>query len=123
MKMTFDKNQPLFMQIIQDFKQRLVKGSLMPGDKIPSVRELAAELGVTPNTLQRAFLELEREGFIRTERTSGRYATDDEKKLKVLRREMSREAVKNYIGSMNALGFSVKEAQEAAMRYDEEKEA
>jgi DNA-binding transcriptional regulator YhcF (GntR family) len=119
MKIAFDNNQPIFSQIILAFKRRLVSGALAPGEKIPPVRELAANLGVTPNTLQRAFSELEREGFLRTERTSGRYATEDESRLSQLRREMSWETVKDYVSDMKALGFGLTEAREAVMKYEE----
>jgi DNA-binding transcriptional regulator YhcF (GntR family) len=121
MKISFDTNQPIYTQIIMDFKRRLVNGSIKPGEKIPSVRELAAELGVTPNTLQRAFAELERDELIRTERTSGRYATEDEDKLIKLRKEMSAATVKEYFKEMRALGFNEQEAREAIKNIEEAK--
>jgi DNA-binding transcriptional regulator YhcF (GntR family) len=103
---------------MHDFKRRLVNGGIKPGEKIHSVREMAGEFGVTPNTLQRAFSELEREALIRTERTSGRYATDDEEKLNTLRRELSFSAVKEYLKTMYALGFSHQEAKDAVLNAE-----
>jgi DNA-binding transcriptional regulator YhcF (GntR family) len=117
MKIDFDPSRPIYMQIMLEFKRRLVNGSLKPGEKVLSVRELAAAMGVTPNTLQRAFSELEREGLLKTERTSGRYVTEDESKLAALRLEMSNSAVEGYFNSMGSLGFGIAEAKEAVANY------
>jgi DNA-binding transcriptional regulator YhcF (GntR family) len=117
MRIIFDGKQPIYRQIMQDIKQRLVSNLLKPGEKLPSVRDWAAQLGVTPNTLQRAFAELEREGLVRTERTSGRYITRYEGKLMALRQEMSYQAVVEYLTAMSALGFDLEQAREAVNDY------
>jgi GntR family transcriptional regulator len=120
MKIAFDDSQPIYTQILTDFKRRLVNGSYKAGEKLPSVRNLAADLGVTPNTLQRAFAELNREGYIRTARNSGRYITEYENKLIALRREMAMKAVMDYLEDMSALGFNLQEACEAVNNYGDE---
>lgn len=75
----FNANAPIYLQVVEDIKIKIMNGTLRPGDKISSVRELALELEVNPNTIQRAFSELEREGFIRTERAVGRFVADNQK--------------------------------------------
>ena len=74
----YDNKTPIYMQIITEMKMRMVSGKLAAGEKIPSVRELAQEFEVNPNTMQRALSEMERENLFYTERTSGRFVTTDE---------------------------------------------
>ena len=78
----FNANVPIYIQVVEDMKMKIMNGTLKPGDKIASVREIAVDLGVNPNTIQRAFAELEREGFIRTERAVGRYVADNPQLIK-----------------------------------------
>ena len=81
----------------------------MPGDKIPSVRELASELQVNPNTIQRTFQELERDGVVVTRRGMGRYVTNEGEKIMELRKEMAKELLHSFIDGMDNLGFSEEE--------------
>lgn len=76
--MNFDANVPIYLQIIEDFKKKIIKGEYVKGDKIRSVRDLAVDYGVNPNTVQRSLSELEREGLVYSERTSGRYITKED---------------------------------------------
>ena len=75
--MEFESNRPIYLQIVDEIKSRIVSGSYEPGEKLPSVRDFAAELSVNPNTMQRALAQLESEGLIYTERTSGRFVSKD----------------------------------------------
>ena len=75
--MDFDANKPIYLQIIDEIKSRIVSARYAPGEKLPSVRDFAAELSVNPNTMQRALAQLEAEGLIYTERTNGRFVSKD----------------------------------------------
>ncbi len=102
-------DRPVFIQIMEKLKRDIVTGSYRPGDKLPSVRELAAEAAVNPNTMQRAFSELEREGLVYTKRTNGRFITEDLSMISQLREQMALDAISQFLNSMQQLGFSGKE--------------
>ena len=99
-------DRPVFIQIMEKLKRDIVTGSYRPGDKLPSVRELAAEAAVNPNTMQRAFSELEREGLVYTKRTNGRFITEDETMIKQLQEKLAREQVDQFFARMEQLGVS-----------------
>ncbi len=86
MKIEFSPNIPIYIQVMEYIKKEIVTGHLLPGDKIPSVRELASELQVNPNTIQRTFQELERDGVVVTRRGMGRYVTNEGEKIMELRK-------------------------------------
>nr|WP_256872471.1 GntR family transcriptional regulator [Paenibacillus sp. 79R4] len=90
-------------------KKEIVTGKLKAGDKIPSVRELAAELQINPNTIQRTFQELEREEVVETRRGLGRYVTSEEAKIMTIKKEMAGDLLDNFINGMQELGFSNKD--------------
>ena len=102
-------DRPVFIQIMEKLKRDIVTGSYRPGDKLPSVRELAAEAAVNPNTMQRAFSELEREGLVYTKRTNGRFITEDLYMISQLKEQMALDAISQFLNSMQQLGFSGKE--------------
>lgn len=104
----FDANVPIYIQVIEDVKMQIMNGTLKPGDKIASVREMALDLGVNPNTVQRAFAELEREGFIRTERAVGRYVEDNQKLIQECKDKEIQKKIQTFIEQMELLGMSVK---------------
>ncbi|PEE84935.1 GntR family transcriptional regulator [Bacillus thuringiensis] len=109
MKTEFSPNIPIYVQVMEYIKKEIVTGRLTPGEKIPAVRELAGELQVNPNTIQRTFQELEREGIAETRRGTGRFVTVNEEKITELRKEMAKELLDNFINGMNNLGFTEKE--------------
>lgn len=109
MKTEFSPNIPIYVQVIEYIKKEIVTGRLAPGEKIPAVRELASELQVNPNTIQRTFQELEREGIAETRRGTGRFVTMNEEKITELRKEMAKELLDNFINGMNDLGFMEEE--------------
>ncbi|PGZ52112.1 GntR family transcriptional regulator [Bacillus thuringiensis] len=109
MKPEFSPNIPIYVQVMEYIKKEIVTGRLTPGEKIPAVRELAGELQVNPNTIQRTFQELEREGIAETRRGTGRFVTVNEEKITELRKEMAKELLDNFINGMNNLGFTEKE--------------
>lgn len=103
-------DRPVFIQIMEKLKQDIVTGIYAPGDKLPSVRDLATEASVNPNTMQRAFSELEREGLVYTQRTNGRFITEDQNMISHVKEQMAADAVRNFLNSMELLGFSGEEA-------------
>lgn len=90
MTIEFDNNQPIYIQIMNYIKGEIITGKLKPGDKIPSVRELAAELQINPNTVQRTFQELEREEIVETRRGMGRYVTGREETIMTIKKRWPR---------------------------------
>lgn len=109
MSMEFDNNLPIYLQIMNKIKREIVTGKLKAGDKIPSVRELATELQINPNTIQRTFQELEREDVVETRRGLGRYVTSEESKIMTIKKEMAGDLLDQFIHGMQELGFSNKD--------------
>ena len=105
----FKNGIPIYLQIVDGIKIRIAGGELPPGSKIPSVRDLAAEAGVNPNTMQRALTQLEQEGLLHAQRTSGRYVTEDEQKMKELRRSLSEKYVEELFTQLSRLGMTREE--------------
>lgn len=106
MTIEFDNNLPIYLQIMNYIKREIVTGRLKAGDKIPSVRELATELQINPNTIQRTFQELEREAVVETKRGLGRYVTSEESKIMTIKKEMAGDLLEHFIVGMQELGFS-----------------
>jgi len=102
----FDNNTPIYIQIMNYIKKQIVIGKLGPGDKIESVRDLATELQINPNTIQRTFQELEREGIVETKRGLGRYVTDEESTIMQIKKEMAGDLLGRFVNGMKELGFS-----------------
>jgi len=105
MSIEFDNNLPIYIQIMNYIKGEIVTGKLKPGDRIPSVRELASELQINPNTVQRTFQELEREEIVETRRGMGRYVTSEEHKIMTIKKEMAKDILDRFIRGMKELGF------------------
>ncbi|MFD3447529.1 GntR family transcriptional regulator [Microbacteriaceae bacterium 4G12] len=109
MKVEFNPNIPIYIQIMNYIKKEIIVGRLREGDKLPSVRELASEFQINPNTIQRTFQELEREAIVETKRGMGRYVTNEGEKIMEMKKEMSKELLTNFLEGMNSLGFSKEE--------------
>ena len=110
MEYNFDNERPIYIQLVEIIRIQIVSGKLKKGQKIPSVRELALIMKVNPNTMQKALVELENEKLIYTERTNGKYVTEDEKLIEKVKKELAKEKVNNYLKSMNSIGISFEEA-------------
>ena len=115
--MEFNNNIPIYLQIIDNIKQDIVVGKLKAGQKMPSVRELAGILKVNPNTIQRAYQELDREKITYTKRGMGTYVTEEEKTISSLKEEISKKIILDFVGGMNKLGFSNKEMINTLKEY------
>lgn len=100
------ENIPIYMQIMQKVREAIASGELAPGARVASVRELAGAFAVNPNTMQRALNELEREGLLVSERTSGRFVTKDSAQIDAMRRQLAEEAAAQFRREMQTLGFS-----------------
>ena len=106
MAWNLDSDRPIYAQILERIQMQIVSGVYQPGTKIPSVRELAADAGVNPNTMQKALAELERSGLVMTQRTSGRVVTEDLNMIKEIRNQLAGEQVKEFVKKMKDLGFN-----------------
>ena len=107
-----DSGLPIWPQLTQQLKRRIVTGIYPPGSRLPSVRELAAEAGVNPNTMQRALVQLEQEGLARADRTAGRQVTQNGEVLKAVRLREAESVIRDYFEAMSALGSSRERAVE-----------
>ena len=105
MPWNLDSDRPIFMQILERIRVDIISGRYQPGDKLPSVRELAAEAAVNPNTMQRAFAELERTGLVHSKRTSGRFITEDREMIETLKVDTAKEKIQLFLDSMEQLGY------------------
>ncbi len=104
-----DNDRPIYLQLMEKIRQDIVAGFYNPGDKLPSVRELALNAAVNPNTMQKALSELERNGLVYSKRTSGRYITEDETMLKQLKSELAVSHIQQFFEQMKQLGFEKNE--------------
>ena len=107
-----DNDRPIYLQQMERIQQDIVSGVYKAGDKLPSVRELAIDAAVNPNTMQKALSELERDGLVHSRRTSGRFITEDETMLKNLRDELASRHIQDFMEKMKQLGFQEKETLE-----------
>lgn len=106
MAWNMDSDRPIYAQLVERIQMQIVSGYYPPGGKLPTVRELAAEAAVNPNTMQKAFAELERSGLIVTQRTNGRTVTEDCELIDSIRNDMARLHVAVFVARMKELGFS-----------------
>ena len=106
----FDNERPIYVQLVEILRIEIVSGKLKTGERIPSVRELALTARVNPNTMQKALAELESEGLVYTERTNGKFVTDNKDLIEKVKRELAEEKVNNYIKDMKNIGITYEEA-------------
>ena len=119
MEWRLSADRPIFQQLYEQLERRIVTGVYLPGERIPSVRELAAEAGVNPNTMQRALSQLESAGLVETNRTAGRVVSADGDRIDVLRRELLKRAAGDYLSEALALGCTAGEAAELVLKEGE----
>src|SRR5699024_9075480 len=120
MKISFNTKDPIYVQVIQYFKEQIAKGLLEPGEEIPSRRELANHLKINPNTVQRAYKEMEEQALIYTERNLPSRITKDEHILKSVREELILDAVDSFISSIRTIDVPLEDVLELVKKtYDE----
>ncbi len=105
----FQNDRPIYLQLMEKIMLQIVSGRYSAGDKLASVRDMAAEAGVNPNTMQKALAELERNGLVFAQRTSGRYITDNMEKINSLRVQLAKEQVSKFLKQMESLGYTPKD--------------
>ena len=119
MSWTFDNNKPIYLQIMEKIKLQIISHKLEPNQQLPTVRELASEAGVNPNTIQRALADLEREGFVYTKRTSGRFVTEDLNLILQSRKQLSEEQLQQFVTGMVEFGYEKEELPTVLRDYIE----
>ena len=110
MDFTLENTLPIWKQISSRLEEGIITGEYPAGSRLPSVRDLAAEAKVNPNTMQRAMAKLEADGLVVTNRTAGRTVTDDAAVIDMIRTRLAAEHAQGYLEKMKALGFSAGEA-------------
>ena len=110
MPWNFNSTTPIYIQIIEHIRLSIAIGEYKAGERLMSVRELAAEAEVNPNTMQKALSELERDGLLYTQRTSGRFITNDAEAIAKLRKQLAEEQMDMFLNQMNRLGYSPSES-------------
>jgi len=105
----FNPNVPIYLQVLEYLKKQIISGKIRPGEKLPSVREMAQKFNINPNTAQRVFQELEREALTKTERGIGNFVTSDEKLICDLKEKMAEKIIEDFILAMKEIGYEQKE--------------
>lgn len=121
MDFQLDNNLPIWPQLLARMTERILTRQYPPGTKLPSVRELALEAGVNPNTMQRALSQLETNGLVTTNRTAGRMVTEDERVLAAVRERLAQERIAQYFAGMAQIGYD-EEAAAALLAQRKERE-
>ncbi len=116
MKYDFDNERPIYVQLVEMIRIDIVSNKFKKGERLPSVRELALTMKVNPNTMQKALVELEEERLIYTERTNGKFVTEDEKLIEKVKKRLAEEKINNYLTSMKDIGIDY----ESAIKYLQE---
>ena len=110
MRWDFHNEAPIYAQLMERIERMIVSGALAPGEKLPAVRTFAMEAGVNPNTMQRALTELERNGLIYSQRTSGHFVTDNPEAISAARVQLAEEQTEEYLRGMSDLGYTPEQA-------------
>ena len=116
MPWSFSGERPIYTQLVEQLQIRIVTGTYPPA----SVRELAEEAAVNPNTMQRALSELENRGLVFSQRTAGRFVTEDARRITLLRRELAEQKIGTFLREMERLGYSAGEIR-ALLEQKEDK--
>lgn len=106
MPWNLDNERPIYIQLMERIQHDIISGVYSPGQKLPSVRDLALDAAVNPNTMQKALSELERSGLVYSQRTSGRFITDDETLLNRMKTDLAEEHIRQFLKQMRRLGFT-----------------
>lgn len=116
-------DRPVYSQLMEQIQQKIICGEYPLGSKLPSVRDMATEAGVNPNTMQKALAELERTGLLYSQRTSGRFVTENEEMMLMMRESLVKEQMKEFLKQMRQLGFTLKEICDMIQQLEEEMES
>ncbi|MGL4606632.1 MAG: GntR family transcriptional regulator [Eubacteriaceae bacterium] len=122
MKWNIDSDRPIYKQLVEEIELRIISGIYHSGDKLESVRELAMEAGVNPNTMQKALAELERKELVFPRRTSGRFITEDKEVIEKAKKTMALKEIQGFIEKMKSLGFKQDEIIQLVKDMEREEE-
>ena len=117
-----DGNRSIYSQLVEVILRRIVTGVYPAGSRLDSVRDLASEAGVNPNTMQRALMELERTGMITTQRTSGKFVTENQEMIHDVKKKMANQAVDRLLAEMEKLGIEKEDVIEIIRRNSDERD-
>lgn len=120
MAWNFKADRPIYTQLLEQIQLHIIAGIYAPGAKLPSVRELAAEASVNPNTMQKALSELERSNLIYSQRTTGRYVTEDVSMINEVKESLAKEQILEFFKRMKELGFKPEETLKLVEKSMEE---
>ena len=120
MEWKFRSDLPIYSQLVEQIKLGIVSGSLLPGERLMSVRDMATEAGVNPNTMQRALQELEREGMVFSQRTSGRFVTENLQVIERAKKKLAEEQIRGFQEAMKKLGYRREEILTLLKEKEEE---
>ncbi|MCR4735902.1 MAG: GntR family transcriptional regulator [Treponema sp.] len=118
MEYRFTDEKPIYAQLVDIFKTEIISGQIAEGSRLESVRDLALKVKVNPNTMQKALSELEKLGLVKTERTSGRYVTDDKEKIAAMRDEVASVETLAFLKKMELLAFNKNQVIELISKCD-----
>ncbi|MCR5066676.1 MAG: GntR family transcriptional regulator [Erysipelotrichaceae bacterium] len=116
----FTENVPIYLQLIEFLKIAVIRGEYRQNDRLPPVRELAEQYGVNPNTVQRAYSELEREGIVQSERTAGRFLSIDDSRIEQLKKEISDGYISELFSRMHLIGLNDDQIRKMVNDFKEE---
>ena len=122
MEWKFRSDLPIYSQLVEQIKLGIVSGNLLPGERLMSVRDMATEAGVNPNTMQRALQELERDGMVYSQRTAGRFVTENMKVIERAKQKFAEEQIRSFLEAMKKLGFQREEILLLLKEKEEEEE-
>lgn len=123
MSWTLDSNRPIYPQIMERITVAIISGTYPPGSRLPSVRELAQEAGVNPNTMQKSLAELERTGLLYSQRTSGRFITEDPNMIEETKKAIASAQVKEFLKKMEHIGFTKQATIQLIERIEKEEQS
>src|SRR5471030_2551833 len=112
MSWNFDDDRPIYLQLMEQIRLNIISGIYKIGEKLPSVRDMASDASVNPNTMQKALTELERTGLVFSQRTSGRFITEDSNMIKDIRNDLAKEQIEKFLYNMEKIGYTKQETIE-----------
>lgn len=122
MSKEFEASKPIYIQITEKIFQRIIRGEINPGEKLPSVRDMAVQSGVNPNTIQRSYAEMERMGIVETRRGQGTFVIEKESIMEELKQSMQTEIIGQFVKSMKELGYTNQQIVSGLTHYLEDGE-
>ena len=120
MSWNFNDDRPIYVQLMEQIQLRIISDIYKAGEKLPSVRDMASDASVNPNTMQKALTELERTGLVFSQRTSGRFITEDSNMIKDIRNSLAKKQIEKFIYSMEKIGYTKQETIELVENISKE---